>query len=145
MYRLIYHAIAVLGLGAAVILDIDWDAVFAIVLGIGALGTVVLEHRRSSKLDDYAQSMGERLAALEAVVHESRDMIDRVARLEATSTDAMTVEQRIAGLEVRAERDQHMEERIAGIGERVAGLEAKGEMVERIARIEAVLEERTEE
>lgn len=129
----------------AVILDLDWDAVFAIALGIGALGTVVLEYRRTTKLDELAQELGERVATIEAVIHDSRDLVDRVARLEATSTDAMTVEQRIASLEVKAERDETLEERIAGIGERVAVVEAKGELSERIARLEAHAEIEPEE
>lgn len=111
-----------------VILDIDWDAVFAIALGLGALGTVVIEYRRTSKLDELAH-----------------DLVDRVARLEATSTDAMTVEQRIASLEVKAERDEMLEERVASIGERVASIEATRDLSERIARLEALNENTDEE
>lgn len=128
-----------------VILDLDWDAVFAIALGIGALGTVVLEYRRTSKLDELAQELGERLATIEAVIHDSRDLVDRVARLEATSTDAMTVEQRIASLEVKAERDETLEERIASVQERVAIVETEHKISERIARLEAAAEIETEE
>lgn len=136
-------------LGAHVILDVDWDVVLSLVLGMAGIGYVVIDHRRTSKLDELAQSLGERVATIEAVIHDSRDLVDRVARLEATSTDAMTVEQRIASLEVKAERDEHLEERVAGIGERIAAVEATRELSERIARLEAISErdepEETEE
>ena len=125
---LIIHFVIWRAAWAAVAFHVDWEVVLAVALGLGALGTVALEYRRSSKLDELAH-----------------DLVDRVARLEATSTDAMTVEQRIASLEVKAERDEMLEERMASIGERVASIEATRDLSERIARLEALSEHETEE
>ncbi len=84
-----------------VILDVDWDVVLAIVLGLAAIGYAVLEYRRTSKLDDLAQSLGERLAKVETVVSADapHSLAERVSELEARIEYA----ERIATLEARVD------------------------------------------
>ena len=99
----------------AVILDVDWDAVFAITLGIGALGMVVLEHRRTTKLDDLAQDMGERIAKIETLlaIDAPHGLAERVASLEAASEqgpDTVALAERVAVLETKREYDERLAE-----------------------------------
>lgn len=117
----------------AVILDVDWDAVFAITLGIGALGMVVLEHRRTTKLDDLAQDMGERIAKIEVIVagDAPHTLAERVAALEATIErieDKPDTSAAIADLRERlgvVEEQPDLREDIIALRERVAVVEAR--------------------
>lgn len=96
--------------GLAVILDVDWDVVLSIVLGLAGIGYVVIDHRRVSKLDEWGQSLGERVASLEAQIQ---------------GQSQHTIPERLASLESRADEIRDWTEDIASIRERLATAEAR--------------------
>lgn len=96
---------------AAVILDVDWDVVLSIVLGLAGIGYVVIDHRRVSKLDEWGQSLGERVAAIEATLATSnpQTLPERVAALEAQpelTEDVASLRERMATVEARIDWKQ---------------------------------------
>ncbi len=106
-------------------LDVDWDVVLAVALGLGAIGTALVEHRRTSKLDDVADNLRERITALEAVAAHRDDVIELGHAIEQ-------LQQRMGDIEAgRAtdvgERLAALTERQVGHAERIAVLEARAD------------------
>jgi hypothetical protein len=100
-------------------LDVDWDVVLAVALGLGAIGTALVEHRRTSKLDDVADNLRERVTALEVVAAHRDDVIELGHAIEQLrgADRATDVGERLAALT----------ERQVGHAERIAVLEARAD------------------
>lgn len=111
---------------AYVILDVDWDVVLSIVLGIAGIGYVVIDHRRVTKLDEWGQSLGERVATLEAQIQTQgpHSIPERISELEG---------------KMEAELIKH---RIAEIAD--ARIEAMGapDLTDRLVKLEQLVERR---
>ncbi len=86
----------------------DWDELMMLAMGFAGFAYVVVDLKRTSRLDDLAGSFGERLAKLEA-------------------SDLSAVEGRLRTIEIRAEFEQRVDERLASVAERVAVLETHRE------------------
>lgn len=113
---------ALIYLAAVGALDVDWDVVLAVALGLGAIGTTLVEYRRTSKLDAVADDLRERVATLEAVAAHREDVI-------AMAHDLNQLRDRV---------DEARDDKTSDVGERLAALtSAWVGHAERLATLEA--------
>lgn len=99
---------------------VDWELVLAIATGVGMIGYLLIEHKRTSKLDDLADEHTERLLKLELIWAYAAEQSDldalelRVSKFE-TPPDVTQL----------AERTATMAELVGDMRERLATVEAR--------------------